>query len=218
MRALALTAAILCGCSTLAPLRAADGRQAASGGEEARLEVAGVKLVVRADGWRSWPERYMQQLTPVEVRVVNDGPVALEVHPHQFALEREGQKPLVALEAGDLPKVMRFDGPPDRDLSFYAGLSGPLYPGNGTPVASSHGVYPYDWRGLTNADAAARPVSAHGPDPRPYPSGVLGPGQAAAFMLFFDTPADRTQAFTIVASLAGEGGAPLGEARVPFRR
>ena len=202
---------LVAGCATaLQPLRASDPGQSSAGGEEARAELGGVKLAVRADGWRSWPERYGHLLTPLEVRLVNDGPTPISVRLAHYTLEREGQRARPALDDVDLPRLLD-QVPPDQDLLWWAAARGSRAP-------RARGLYPYAWDGLGSAGDVSRPAPGHGPDPRPYPSGVLAAGQSASFMLFFDVPANKEEAFTLVVSLAAEGEVPLGVVRLSFRR
>jgi len=202
---------LLLGCATLPPWRAADPAQAgSSASSEAAATVAGVSVRARVGDWRSWPERLQDRITPVEVVIQNDGPSALEIRPERFRLERQGAAALPALSPGELPRALGpVVLPRDPDLLAWGGPPGPP------------GLVPslqlYDWPGLSAA-RPARPLTAHGPDPRPAPLGTLETSRSANFMIYFDAPADRLDAFTVVVELVGPQETPLGTLRFPFRR
>ncbi len=179
-----------------------------------------MNLVVRASGWRGWPDDLQDQLTPVELAIRNGSGQPVRIRPDLFDIVLADGSRHPALAPGDLRRILstsraRF-GP-----TFYTGYYG-MYPWPGfyAPWGSFYPyVWTYSWYGLRGAGPPAAPSGyGRGADLRPSPEGTLESGGTASVMLFFDVPADRQKSFTFEAKLEDAAGQALGTVRVPFAR
>jgi hypothetical protein len=166
---------------------------------QGQVEVSGVRLIVQADDWRSWPEAVQAYLTPIEVKIDNHSGKALRIRHQQYGLTLPNGRQFTALSAAAVEGKWRMICDFGR-------------------CAEAQGVYPYVWLGLRGPGAAYPSVNFVGPDPRPVPEGTIEPGGYASVMLFFDVPADQVNAFTFWADLEDDAGVKLGTRRLAFTR
>ncbi|HET9553493.1 MAG TPA: hypothetical protein VFP50_11040 [Anaeromyxobacteraceae bacterium] len=211
MRASIIAAAVLAaGCAHVAPLRPAQSDQAAPGDpQSAAAELAGVRLTVRPDDWRGWPDDLDQYVTPVEVLVENKSGKELDLAPRLFSLIGPDGRRYATLGPGDVRRHLRayrrwYGGP------YYPGWFGVYpWPGFYRPWLEP---YPYYWWDPWPAGPPAQPV------PRPSSATSLLDGGHASVLLFFAVPADELPSLTVEARLVAVGGEQLGEVRLPFVR
>ncbi len=212
------TLALLSSCATLPPLHVSDPAQAVRGDHEVGgTEAAGLKLIVRAGGWRGWPADLQDRLTPIELSLQNQGGTPLRIQPALFEIDLPSGRRYSALAPGDLARVLRsYSRPEDSTLALNSGWND--LDRGAQSRGASRGYYPYAWPGLRGPAPITRETRFLGPDPRPSPEGVLEPGDQATVVLFFDVPADKVQGFIFQAQVESEAGERLGTGRVAFAR
>jgi hypothetical protein len=219
MRApLALAAAVFAaGCAHLAPLRPAQSGQVVAGDpQSATTELMGVRLTVRPDDWRGWPDDLDQVLTPVEVLVENKSGKELDLRPSLFSLLGPDGRRWATLGPGEVRRSLRayrrWYG------AYYPGWYGAYYPGwfGFYPRPGFYRPwlepYPYSWWDAWPAGPPAQP------SPRPSTAASLLDGGHASVLLFFPVPAEELPSLTVEARLTAVGGEQLGEVRLPFVR
>lgn len=175
-------AVALVGCAT--QLRPAPEAVMLPGpGQAAVAEAAGVRIVASADAWRGDPESLERVVTPMLVRVENDGAVAVQVRYEDFALVAADGRRFVAIPPFNVRGVV---STLDRDVyPVYGFRVSPFYP----HLAVAPGVYPFDpfyydpywpywhrWVTLPTGDMVQKAL----------PEGVLQPGGRATGFLYFE--------------------------------
>lgn len=215
LSALVLTSA----CVHLPPLLASQADQAvANDPRSATAEVAKVRLTVRPDEWRGWPDDLEGYATPVEVIVQNGSDKEIAIRHAHFSLIVPGGFRYDALSPSEVRHLVR---------STYVGSGGYWYYG-------AYGVYP--WPGLYMPYPYYYPYVWWGdpwwgdpwfgapppPPPRPSaittPSGKLAAGGRVSILVFFPIPAARVSSCTFEAQVVATDGTNLGTVQLPFER
>jgi hypothetical protein len=181
----AALAVALVGCAT--QLRPAPEAVMLPGpGQAAVAEAAGVRIVASADAWRGDPEGLERVVTPMLVRVENDGAVAVQVRYEDFALVAADGRRFVAIPPFNVRGVV---STLDRGgYPVYGFGVSPFYP----HLAVAPGIYPFDpfypfyydpywpywhrWVTLPTGDMVQKAL----------PEGVLQPGGRATGFLYFE--------------------------------
>jgi hypothetical protein len=212
----------LTACVTVAPpLRPADPSQVVAGEPlQAVAEASGVRLQIRAGGWRGWPDDLEDRLTPVEVAVENDSGRALKIEPGLFGLILPNGFRHAGMEPEAVRVALRDQYRSRAYVAFYAGWYGVYpWPGYYAPWRRRH--YPYVWWGPWAWGVAAPVVAVPppaGPEPRPSPEGTLASGGRVSLLVFFDVPARSLASGTFEALLEDTAGESLGRVRIPLTR
>jgi hypothetical protein len=189
-------AVALGGCVT--QLRPAPGAVVLPGpGQAAIAEAGGVRIVASADAWRGDPESLDRIVTPMLVRVENDGTVAVQVRYEDFALVAEDGRRFAAIPPFNVRGVV---STPNRGLyPVYAFGVSPFYP----HLAVAPGIFPFDpfyydaywpywyrWVNLPTGDMVQKAL----------PEGVLQPGGRTTGFLYFED-VDKARRVTFEARL-----------------
>jgi hypothetical protein len=197
-------AVVLAGCVT--QLRPAPGAVVLPGpGRAAIAEDGGVRIVASADAWRGDPESLGQVVTPMLVRIENNGDAAVQVRYEHFALIADDGRRFGAIPPFDIRGVVSSIARPGypvygpRVSPFYW----PLHPYLGP------GLYPFDpfyddaywpywqrWVNLPTGDMVQKAL----------PEGVLQPGARSAGFLYFED-VDKAHRVTFQARLPVPGAA-----------
>lgn len=198
-------------CARVPPLQAVDPAQAIDGApNEAQAETAGVTVHAAIGGWRGEPRTLEQQLTPVDVTVLNGSNRVIRLGPEVFSLQTPSG-PQRALTQAEAAWMLR-DLAEQRDTSRYSPRVGavgrPAFPG-------------YDQPGSTPWQRSPRgtptPSLAQWYEQQPA-SGTLAPGAKTSIMLFFGTPTRTLATATFQVELVDSEGGELGTVRLPFAR
>lgn len=196
---IAAVAIALVGCAT--QLRPAPEALLLPGpGQAAIAETAGVRIVASADAWRGDPETLDRIVTPMLVRVENDGAVAVQVRYEDFALVAEDGRRFAAIPPFNVRGVV---STPNRGLyPVYGPGVSPFY--SFYPhLAVAPGIYPFDplyydaywpywyrWVDLPTGDMVQKAL----------PEGVLQPGGRTTGFLYFED-VDKARRVTFEARL-----------------
>lgn len=215
---LLLSAALLpAACAHLPPLTAIDPGQAiAHDRRSATAEVGQVRVTVRPDEWRGWPEDLDDYATPVEVIVENGSQKEISIRHTLFTLLGPDGFRYDALGPAE---VRRLIGNAFRTRGYwYYGAYG-VYPWPGLYLPWPQ-YYPYLWWGdpwwgdpwFGPAPLPPRPTAL------PTPSGTLTPGGKVSVLVFFPIPAPRVTSCTVQAEIVASDGSPVGTLKLPFER
>jgi hypothetical protein len=197
----ALIAALaLAACAT--QLRPAPGAVVLPGpGQAAVAEAGGVRIVASADAWRGDPESLDQVVTPMLVRVENDGTVPVQVRYEDFALVADDGRRFAAIPPFNVRGVV---SALDRGVyPIYGFRAAPFYSAFYPHLAIAPGIYPFDpfyydaywpywhrWVNLPTGDMVQKAL----------PEGVLQPGGRATGFLYFQD-VDKARHVTFQARL-----------------
>jgi hypothetical protein len=169
-------------------------------GQAAIAETAGVRIVASAEAWRGDPESLDRIVTPMLVRVENDGAVAVQVRYEDFALVAEDGRRFAAIPPFNVRGVVS---------TPYRGLY-PVHRPGVSPFSSFYprlaiapGLYPFDpfyddaywpywyrWVNLPTGDMVQKAL----------PEGVLQPGDRTTGFLYFED-VDKARRVTFEARL-----------------
>jgi hypothetical protein len=192
-------AVALGGC--VAQLRPAPGAVVLPGpGQAAIAEAGGVRIVASADAWRGDPESLDQVVTPMLVRVENDGTAAVQVRYEDFALVADDGRRFAAIPPFDVRGVV---STLNRVYPVYGFRVSPFYSAFYPHLAVAPGAYPFDpfyydaywpywhrWVNLPTGDMVQKAL----------PEGVLQPGGRATGFLYFED-VDKARRLTFQARL-----------------
>lgn len=199
-------------CARVGPLQAADPAQAIDGSpNEAQAEVAGVTVHAAIGGWRGEPRTLEQQLTPVDVTVVNGSNHAIRLGPEVFRLQTP-TGPQRVLTQGEAARRLRdlAERRDDRYGPRVGAVRGPAFPGYDAPGNP-------DTPGIRSPRGAPTPQLGQWYETQTA-AGTLPPGGRTSIMLFFGTPSNTLASATFEVALTGEQGEELGKVRLPFAR
>jgi hypothetical protein len=169
------------GCATR--LRPAPGAWVLPGpGHAAIAEASGVRIVVGADAWRGDPDSLTQVVTPMLVRIENNGDVPVQVRYPDFALLGEDGRRFIAIPPFDVRGAVWTTQPPPPYLPYGPG-GWPWYSSAYPPI----GFYPfgyYDvywpywhrWVTLPTGDMVQKAL----------PEGTVQPRSASTGFLYFE--------------------------------
>ena len=196
-------ALVLVGCA--AQLRPAPEAVVLPGpGRAAIAEEAGVRVVASADAWRGDPEGLTQVVTPMLVRIENNGADAVQVRYEGFALVADDGRRYAAIPPFDVRGVVSSVVRPIYPVyGPVAPFSWSLYPYMGV----APGVYPFDpfygdvywpywqrWVNLPTGDMVQKAL----------PEGLLQPGGRSTGFLYFED-VDKAHRVTFQARLPVPG-------------
>ncbi|CAM3737827.1 hypothetical protein G4177_01230 [Corallococcus sp. ZKHCc1 1396] len=237
MRAHGLGAAALllvAGCAAETKLRPSPEAGVLQDGKSGAVtEQAGVRLVADGSAWRGYPSDLERRLTPVYVRLENQGERALKLQYPGFALVgAESRFRYTALAPLSLQKAVssRDDGAPDASSAVIA-PAGRWRVGVG--VGSAYGyrprrgfVPPYygPWGSpfydpyLYGRPQCQEPLPTEDMINNALPEGTLEPGGTLEGFLYFQGVASREDAVTLQVKLVdAESGEPFGALDIPFQ-
>jgi hypothetical protein len=196
-------AAALAGCAP--HLRPAPGAVVLPGpGQAAIAEEAGVRIVVSADAWRADPETLQQVVTPMLVRIENNGTSAVQVRSEDFALVADDGRRFAAVPPFNVRGVVSSTGPP-----VYAPY-GPFYgyPHLGVQPFYYDAYWPYWYRWVTLPTGDMVQMALR--------EGVLQPGDRSTGFLYFER-VDEARHVTFQARLSVPGSDDRGVSiTIPF--
>jgi hypothetical protein len=197
-------------CARVPPLQAVDPAQAIDGApNEAQAEIAGVTVHATIGGWRGEPRSLEQQLTPIDVTVLNGSNRVIRLGPEVFSLQTPSgpQRALTQSEAAWMLRDLA-ERRDDRYGPRVGAIGQPAFPG-------------YDQPGSTPWQRSPRgtptPSLAQWYEQQPA-SGTLRPGGKTSIMLFFGTPTRTLATATFQVELVDAEGGELGMVRLPFAR
>jgi hypothetical protein len=199
-------------CARVGPLQAADPAQVIDGApNEAQAELAGVTVHATIGGWRGEPHTLEQQLTPVDVTVLNGSNRPIRLGPEAFQL-RTPAGPQRALSQSEAARRLRdlAERRDDRYGPRVGAVRGPTFPG-------------YDAPGDPDSPRTSRARGAPTPQLGQWyasqtAAGTLPPGGRTSIMLFFGTPTNTLASATFEVALTDDRGEELGKLSLPFAR
>ncbi|MCY1046692.1 hypothetical protein OV208_35640 [Corallococcus sp. bb12-1] len=235
MRAQGLGAAallLITGCAAETKLRPTPEAGVLRSGEGSAItEQAGVKLVADGSAWRGHPSDLERRLTPVYVRLENQGERPLKLQYRGFALiGQESRFRYTALAPLSLQKAMSSNdtGRPPEGVIAPAGRWSV-----GVGVGSSYGYGPRrgygppyygPWGSPFYSPYLYAPAQCQEPLPtedmlnNALPEGTLEPGGMQQGFLYFQGVASREDAVTLQVKLVDAGtGEPFGALDIPFQ-
>ncbi|RYZ37561.1 MAG: hypothetical protein EOO71_27475 [Myxococcaceae bacterium] len=236
MRAHGLGAAALllvAGCAAETKLRPTPEAGVLENGKGGAVtEQEGVRLVADGSAWKGYPSNLERRLTPVYVRLENQGQRALKLQYRGFSLIGQESRfrynalaPLSLQKAASSNEVPNAQAPviaPAGRWSVGVGVGssygyGPRRGGYGPPYYGPWGSPFYDPY-LYARPQCQEPLPTEDMLNNALPEGTLEPGGALEGFLYFQGVASREDAVTLQVKLVDAGtGEPFGALDIPFQ-
>ena len=176
------------------------------------VNAGGVEVSAVANAWRGWPSELGRIVTPIRVRLANQGGDAVRVDVTKFALALPEGGRLAAMLPADVQAVVV--EPPPAALP-QAGLAlGPTRERSGPGWALNEPGPDPRLDPTQEPDRTWQLPSADMLD-QALPEGVLAPGQAVSGFVYFQRASRETRDVTLTWPVVGTAGAERGVAAVP---
>ena len=177
------------------------------------VNAGGVEVSAVANAWRGWPSELGRIVTPIRVRLVNQGSDAVRVDVTKFALVVPEGGRLAAMLPADVHAVVV--EPPPAALP-QAGLAlGPTRDRSGPGWALNEPGPDLRVDPTQEPDRTWQLPSADMLD-QALPEGVLAPGQAVSGFVYFRRAPREARDATLTWPVMDTAGAELGVAAVPL--
>jgi hypothetical protein len=177
------------------------------------VHAGGIEVSAVANAWRGWPSELGRIVTPIRVRLVNQGSDAVRVDVTKFALVLPDGGRLAAMLPGDVKAVVV--EPPPAALP-QAGLAlGPTRDRSGPGWALNDPGPDLRLDPTLEPDRTWQLPSADMLD-QALPEGALAPGQAVSGFVYFQRTPRETRDVTLTWPVVDTAGAEVGVAAVPL--
>ncbi|WP_253903387.1 hypothetical protein [Corallococcus exiguus] len=226
----ALGLMLMAGCAAETKLRPVPEAGVLQGGKSSAIkEQEGVRLTADGSAWKGSPSDLERRVTPVYVRLENNGDRPIRLQYKDFALV--GQETRFRYSA--LPPLSLRQATSSNETEAPARISPVMYPGGRAWAGGGYGYGP--WRGGWGPGWYGGPWGWGGnfyggpyyyDPPLPtadmlnnaLPEGTLEPGGTQEGFLYFQGVAHREDAVTLQLNLVdAESGTPFGSLGIPFQ-